>query len=60
MTEADFSATQRQASRAQVDHDIALQERAEEIARLRALRMAKEARDKERVRDLNASRTPGT
>ena len=51
--EEQFSATQRQAKRAQTDHEIELQERADHIARLRALRLAKEADDRERAGNAN-------
>ncbi len=43
------AASERQATRAQVEHEIALQERAEHIARLRMLRLAKEAQQTERA-----------
>jgi len=45
--EEQFAVVQRQTIRAQTDHEIALQERAEHIAKLRALRLAKEATDRE-------------
>lgn len=47
MAEEQFAAVQRQAKRAQTEHEVALQERAEHIAKLRALRLAKEATDRE-------------
>ena len=47
MAEEQFAAVRRQAERAQTEHEVALQERAEHIAKLRALRLAKEAADKE-------------
>lgn len=47
--EEQFAALQRQAKRAMTEHEIELQERAEQIARLRALRVAKEAATKERA-----------
>lgn len=48
--EEQFSAIQRQARRAQTDYEIEQQERAEHTAKLRALRLAKEADDRERAR----------
>lgn len=54
--EEQFSAIQRQAKRALTEHEIALQERAEQIARLRALRLAKEAADKERAETTGAAK----
>ena len=42
-----FSATQTKEKRVLKENEIARQERAEEVARLRALRLAKEAADKE-------------
>ena len=53
--EVQFAAVQRQAIRAQTEHERALQERAEQIAKLRTLRLAKEAADRERAG--NASTT---
>jgi hypothetical protein len=47
MAEEQFAAVRRQAQRAQTEHEVALQERAEHIAKLRALRLAKEATDRE-------------
>jgi hypothetical protein len=41
MAEEQFAAVRRQAERAQTEHEVALQERAEHIAKLRALRLAK-------------------
>lgn len=40
-----------QAKRAQVEHENALQERAEQIARLRSLRLDKQVRERERGRE---------
>jgi hypothetical protein len=47
--EMELAAHERQAKRAQVEHEIALQEREEHIARLRALRLAKDAAGRERA-----------
>ena len=55
--EMELAASERQATRAQAEHDIALQERAEHIARLRAMRLAKEARDRERAANATNSDT---
>jgi hypothetical protein len=55
--EEQFAAIQRQAKRAQTEHEIAQQERAEHIARLRALRLAKEAADRDRARSASAAKT---
>lgn len=46
----------RQAKRAQAEHEIALQERAEQIAKLRALRLAKEDHEREQGRKSNDTR----
>jgi len=43
------AAQDRQARRAQSEHEMALQERAEHIAKLRALRLAKEASERKRT-----------
>jgi hypothetical protein len=53
--EQQFSAIQRQAKRALTEHEFALQERAEQIARLRELRLAKEAAGKERAETARAA-----
>ncbi len=55
--EMQFAAIQRQAKRAQTEHELELQERAEHIARLRALRLAKEAKDKERAKTSGGARS---
>lgn len=55
--EEQFTAIQRQAKRAQTEHEIAQQERAEHIAGLRALRLAKEAADRDRARSTSAAKT---
>ena len=41
--EMELAARERQASRGRIEHEIALREREEHIARLRALRLAKES-----------------
>ncbi len=45
--EEQFAGTQKKDKRVLKEKEIARQERAEEVARLRALRLAKEAADKE-------------
>lgn len=54
--EEEFSAIQRQAKRAQTDHEIEAQERAAHSARLRALRLAKEVDDRERGESATSAR----
>ena len=54
--EVQFAAVQRQAIRAQTEHERALQERAEQIAKLRTLRLAKEAVDRERPGNASATK----
>ncbi len=49
-------ASERQAKRAQNEHETMLQERAEHIARLRSLRLAKEAGEKAAGTRAGASR----
>lgn len=58
--EEQFAAIQRQAKRAQTEHEIAQQERAEHIAKLRALRLAKEAAERECARNASAAKADGT
>ena len=49
--EEKLAAIGTQARRAQIEHDIAQQERAEQIASLRALRLAKKATDRGSTRN---------
>jgi hypothetical protein len=45
----ELAARERQAKRVQLEHEIALREREEHIARLRALRLAKESDKRDRA-----------
>ncbi len=56
--EMQSAARERQAKRARLEHEIALQERAEQTAKLRALRLAKEASDRKRARIRKATEAP--
>ena len=53
--EEQFAAIQKQPNRAQTEHEIALQERAQQIANLRSLRLAKEAAERECVAKITAT-----
>jgi hypothetical protein len=55
--EEQFAAIQRQAKRAQTEHEIAMQERADHIAMLRRLRLAKEAADREQAANASVTKT---
>ncbi|MCZ6482281.1 MAG: hypothetical protein O6757_03420 [Alphaproteobacteria bacterium] len=52
--EERFAATQKKDKQALKEKEKARQERAEHVARLRALRLAKEAADKEAAKDADA------
>ncbi|MHC4356269.1 MAG: hypothetical protein ACYS0H_26495 [Planctomycetota bacterium] len=51
-----LAATETESRRAQTEHEIVQQERAEHIVRLRALRLAKESNDSECARNVSGAR----
>ncbi len=55
--EEKFAATQKKDTQALKEKEKALQERAEHVARLRALRLAKEAADKKAAEEAAAEKT---
>jgi len=52
-----LAAMETQAKRAQTEHDLAQQERVEHIENLRALRLAKEAADRDNARIASSAKT---
>ena len=56
MAEEQFAAIQKKAKQALTEKEKARQERAEHVASLRALRLAKEAADKEAVEEADAEK----
>ena len=55
--EEQFAAIQTQSKRAQTEREIGQQERAQQISNLRALRLAKEAADRECATNASATKT---